>query len=84
MVVPIYDDNPFTQPIKPVVTWCLIAANLIVYFFEAGSSEAGLDRVLEVFSLIPAVFIGDIDALGWRRSSPTSSSTPTSATSSAT
>ena len=28
MVVPIYDDNPFTQSIKPVVTWCLIATNL--------------------------------------------------------
>ena len=25
MVVPIYDDNPFTQTVKPVVTWCLIA-----------------------------------------------------------
>ena len=24
MVVPIYDDNPFTQAVKPVVTWCLI------------------------------------------------------------
>ena len=65
MVVPIYDDNPFTQPIKPIVTWCLIAANLGVYFFEAVASEAGLDRVLEIFSLIPAVFIGDIDARGW-------------------
>jgi membrane associated rhomboid family serine protease len=65
MVVPIYDDNPFTQPIKPIVTWCLIAANLGVYFFEAAASEAGLDRVLEIFSLIPAVFIGDIDARGW-------------------
>ena len=71
MVVPIYDDNPFTQPIKPVVTWCLIAANLAVYLFEAGSSEAGLDRVLEVFSLIPAVFIGDIDARGWVPASAT-------------
>ena len=26
MVVPLYDDNPFTAPVKPVVTWCLIAA----------------------------------------------------------
>ena len=71
MVVPIYDDNPFTQPIKPIVTWCLIAANLGVYFFEAAASEAGLDRVLEIFSLIPAVFIGDIDARGWVPASAT-------------
>jgi membrane associated rhomboid family serine protease len=71
MVVPIYDDNPFTQPIKPVVTWCLIAANFGVFLFETVSSEAGLDRVLEIFSLIPAVFIGDIDARGWVPASAT-------------
>ena len=65
MVVPIYDDNPFTQPIKPIVTWCLIAVNLLIFFYEMGASEAGLDRMIEVFSLIPAAFIGDIDARGW-------------------
>ena len=31
MVVPLYDDNPFAAPVKPVVTWCLIAANLAVW-----------------------------------------------------
>jgi len=65
MVVPIYDDNPFTQPIKPIVTWCLIAVNFLIFFYEMGASEAGLDRMIEVFSLIPAAFIGDIDARGW-------------------
>jgi membrane associated rhomboid family serine protease len=65
MVVPIYDDNPFTQPIKPVVTWCLIAVNLLIFFYEMGASEAGLDRMIEIFSLIPAAFIGDIEARGW-------------------
>jgi len=65
MVVPIYDDNPFTQPIKPVVTWSLIAANLLIFFYEMGASEAGLDRMIEIFSLIPAAFIGDIDARGF-------------------
>jgi membrane associated rhomboid family serine protease len=65
MVVPIYDDNPFTQPIKPVVTWCLIAVNLVIFFYEMGASEAGLDRMIEVFSLIPAAFIGDIEARSW-------------------
>ena len=33
MVVPIYDDNPFTQPVKPVVTWGLIAANVLVFLY---------------------------------------------------
>src|SRR5581483_5190002 len=65
MVVPIYDDNPFTQPIKPVVTWSLIAVNFLVFLYESSASEAGLDRMLEMFGLIPAVFVGDLDAPGW-------------------
>jgi membrane associated rhomboid family serine protease len=65
MVIPIYDDNPFTQPVKPVVTWCLIAANLTIFLNEAGATEVGLDRVIDTFSLTPAAFIGDIAARGW-------------------
>jgi membrane associated rhomboid family serine protease len=65
MVVPIYDDNPFTQPIKPVVTWTLIALNLLIFLYEMMASETGLDRMIEIFSLIPAAFIGDIATRGW-------------------
>ncbi len=65
MVIPIYDDNPFTQPVKPVVTWCLIAANLTIFLYEAGATEVGLDRVIDTFSLTPAAFIGDIAARRW-------------------
>jgi membrane associated rhomboid family serine protease len=64
MVVPIYDDNPFTQPVKPIVTWCLIAANLAVFFYEAGAPQAGLDRMIDTFSLTPAALRGDIGARG--------------------
>jgi membrane associated rhomboid family serine protease len=64
MVMPIYDDNPFTDPIKPFVNWCLIALNLAVFFYETGATEIGLERMIETFSLIPAVFMGDIPALG--------------------
>jgi len=64
MVVPIYDDNPFTQPVKPIVTWCLIAANLAVFFYEAGAPQAGLDRMIDTFSLTPAALRGDISARG--------------------
>ena len=28
MVMPLYDDNPFAAPVKPVMTWCLIGVNL--------------------------------------------------------
>jgi len=65
MVVPIYDDNPFAPPVKPVVTWCLIAANLSIYFYEIAASQLALDRMLDTFSLTPAAFTGDIAARGW-------------------
>ena len=65
MVVPIYDDNPFTQPVKPVVTWCLIAANLAIFFYEAGASQLALDRMIDTFSLTPGALIGDMPARGW-------------------
>ena len=65
MVVPIYDDNPFTQPVKPVVTWCLIAANLAVFVYEAGAGQLALDRMIDTFSLTPAAFSGDMGARGW-------------------
>jgi membrane associated rhomboid family serine protease len=65
MVVPIYDDNPFTAPVKPVVTWCLIAANLAIFFYEAGASQLALDRMIDTFSLTPAAFTGGMEARGW-------------------
>jgi membrane associated rhomboid family serine protease len=65
MVVPLYDDNPFTQPVKPLVTWCLIAANLGVFFYEAGATQAGFDRLIDTYSLTPAILSGDMPARGW-------------------
>jgi membrane associated rhomboid family serine protease len=65
MVVPIYDDNPFAAPVKPVVTWCLIAINLAIFLYEAGASQLALDRMIDTFSLTPAALTGDISARGW-------------------
>jgi membrane associated rhomboid family serine protease len=64
VMTPIYDDNPFTQPVKPVVTWGLIAANLAVYLYEAAAPQAGFDRLIDTFSLTPAALQGDIPARG--------------------
>jgi membrane associated rhomboid family serine protease len=64
MVMPIYDDNPFTDPVKPFVNWCLIALNLGVFFYEVSATELGLDHLMATFSLIPAAFMGDIPAQG--------------------
>ncbi|HXL49255.1 MAG TPA: rhomboid family intramembrane serine protease [Xanthobacteraceae bacterium] len=65
MVVPLYDDNPFTPPVKPVVTWGLIALNLAILLYEVGASQLALDRIIDSFSLMPAAFIGDTGARGW-------------------
>ena len=64
MVMPLYDDNPFTQPIKPVVTWCLIALNLGIFFYETGATQLALERMIDTFSLTPAAFSGDMPARG--------------------
>src|SRR5260370_9032346 len=64
MVVPIYDDNPFTQPVKPYVTWSLIAANILVFMHEAVAPQAGLDRMIDTYSLTPAALSGDIGSRG--------------------
>jgi membrane associated rhomboid family serine protease len=65
VVVPLYDDNPFAAPVKPVVTWCLIAVNLAIFLYEAAASQVALDRLIDVFSLTPAALVGEIGARGW-------------------
>jgi membrane associated rhomboid family serine protease len=64
VMTPLWDDNPFTQPIKPIVTWCLIAANLVVFFYEAAAPQAGLDRMIDTFSLTPAALYRNIAPRG--------------------
>ena len=65
MVVPIYDDNPFGPPVKPVVTWSLIAVNLLIYFYEMGASQLALDRIIDGLSLTPAALMGDLGTRTW-------------------
>ena len=65
MVMPLYDDNPFTAPVKPLVSWCLIALNLGVFFYEASASQLALERMIDTFSLTPAALVGDMPARGW-------------------
>jgi membrane associated rhomboid family serine protease len=64
MVVPIYDDNPFTQPVKPVVTWLLIAVNFVIFFYEIEASQEGLERLINALSLTPAALTGNASAAG--------------------
>jgi membrane associated rhomboid family serine protease len=63
--MPIYDDNPFAQEVKPFVTWGLILLNLAVFLYEAGASQLALDRLIDTYSLTPAALIGEMPARGW-------------------
>jgi membrane associated rhomboid family serine protease len=63
--MPLYDDNPFTPSVKPIVTWCLVALNLGVHLYETGASQLAYERVIDTFSLTPAALIGEIPARGW-------------------
>ena len=65
MVVPLYDDNPFGPPVKPVVTWALIAVNLLIYLYEMGASQLALDRMIDGLSLTPAALMGDVGTRTW-------------------
>jgi membrane associated rhomboid family serine protease len=57
MVLPLYDDNPFKLPVRPVVTWLLVLANLLVFLIELGSGEATAQAMAEAFGVTPAVLI---------------------------
>jgi membrane associated rhomboid family serine protease len=58
MVMPIYDENPFRLPHRPVVTWSLIGVNLIVFLAEYLVGEGPEDWVAS-FGVVPAAFVGD-------------------------
>jgi membrane associated rhomboid family serine protease len=58
MVMPLYDDNPFRLPHRPVVTWSLIGLNLLVFLIEVSSVE-GPNEMIYRYGLVPAALAGD-------------------------
>ena len=40
MVMPLWDDSPLTLPKRPIVTWGLIVANMVVFVVEVAASPA--------------------------------------------
>jgi membrane associated rhomboid family serine protease len=68
MVFPLYDDDPFQRQRPPVVTWLLIAVNVVVFFGElatAGSDLAG--PLIDQWALIPAHIVHTpADTTFWR------------------
>ena len=62
MVFPLYDDNPFKLPVRPVVTWLLILANVLVFLVEIGGSDAEMLAITNAFGVTPAALIGSTPA----------------------
>src|SRR5437879_3369713 len=60
MVLPLYDDNPFKLPVKPIVTWLLILANLLVFLAALGGSDAEGLAIANAFGVTPAALLGGI------------------------
>src|SRR6476620_6380019 len=53
-MIPIRDT--VTTRTVPVVTWSLIAANVLVFLFELTLDPAGLDALVYLFGIVPARF----------------------------
>jgi membrane associated rhomboid family serine protease len=58
MVMPLFDDNPFKLPVKPVVTWLLILANVLVFLAEVGVSDTEAQAIANAFGVNPTLLLG--------------------------
>jgi rhomboid family protein len=58
MVVPIYDDNPWRLPHRPIVTWSLIAFNILIFLAEAGIVPVP-DGLFAQLGVTPVSFLGN-------------------------
>lgn len=57
MVVPLYDDNPFRMPHRPIVTWSLIGLNVLIFVAEIGIGD-GSDELIARLGMTAAAFLG--------------------------
>jgi membrane associated rhomboid family serine protease len=57
MVMPLYDDNPFKLPHRPVMTWCLIGVNFFIFLIEIGN-VSGPQLMIDEYGLTPAALFG--------------------------
>jgi membrane associated rhomboid family serine protease len=62
MVMPLYDDNPFKLPHRPLMTWGLIVVNLAI--FGAAYSYDIIPGLSRVFGLTPGALFGDPNVPG--------------------
>lgn len=60
-MIPLHDENPKT--ITPIVTYALIAANILVFLYQLSLSEAGLTRFFYEYAVVPKEFFADVSQL---------------------
>src|SRR6476659_1019875 len=58
MVMPLYDDNPFSLPHRPIMTWSLIVANIAVFLIQIGATD-NPNALIYHFGVTPASMIGE-------------------------
>tara|TARA_B100002019_G_C21219872_1_gene574109 strand:+ start:94 stop:837 length:744 start_codon:yes stop_codon:yes gene_type:complete len=54
LLIPISDENP--TPRKPLLTWLLIAANLLVYAYQMTLTNYGFNALINEYGVRPSVF----------------------------
>jgi len=59
MVMPIWDDNPFTLPRFPFVTWGLVLTNVLVYVAEV-ATPPGAQLAIGSLALVPGALTGGV------------------------
>src|ERR1700722_2290291 len=60
MVLPLYDDNPLRLPVRPIVTWLLILANVLVFLVQVGGSDVEVQAIANAFGVTPAALLGGV------------------------
>jgi membrane associated rhomboid family serine protease len=64
MVFPLYDDNPFKLPVPPIVTWGLIALNILIFLVQISSGPETAAGIVASFAATPATLSGAEPAAG--------------------
>src|SRR4051812_30152949 len=62
MVLPLYDDNPFQLPHRPIVTWVMIGLNFIVFLVELSATDS--DFIALAYGVVPAALGGEVTVPG--------------------
>jgi membrane associated rhomboid family serine protease len=64
MVLPLYDHNPFKLPVRPVVTWGIIAVNFAVFFIQLGLGDPGNEALIDTLGAVPSHIVGPVSHPG--------------------